>query len=715
MARRPTTGLLAQYAKNAGGASASGYWLKFFSATYGASTSPITMYTQQTGGVGLAKCKLNTRGEPISDSGDDDSTFIPYIDGNWDAYIFFTEADADANNTVNSIYLGTNIEEVDSLQSNLQFASVATLKTGDALNRDATVDFADYVGRKVATVVNNTTSKKGGAEYIIKTEAQRIADGDVIDGYGNHYLLVGTAYCAIILKPKYIEQFGAYAGLSDNSTCVNAAFNSIAKIIRNQTSGVFEFQNPITCKSNITIELTNDCEFKLANSVADAAQFSGKKALLEPTDAIPSNIHIKGGYWNGNKAGQTSASAGSLASVWIDGTAGNPAVNCSISGGFKAENWTENGYFIAASPILVENVYASNNSAIGHRIGSPTYGDINGKIDGLYGSDNADAAYLGPGVDNVFIENLVDSTISNIAVSYDAVTVGGTGVKLGQCDGNVITNINSQTAYWSGLHLQACNNNQISNIQLYNSADNGILVSGSSQNNKFDDFLIDTTGDDGIQIQHDIAGAQPESSGNKFNGGEIRDVTRFALITDSSGTELNNSRIKGDAVTKTQKFFYVWALGGQTISVNNMHAVGNTVENCTNGVEVGGSNTLVLTNSEFKNTYINLTNKNFPASHEGWVTPTYINSWTDGATRGPCYFRRTGTKCVIRGFIQGGTAGNTAFILPADYRPLVRTEVEVAGTTANVYRITILTDGQVIPTTFVGGEVAMFIEFETSY
>ena len=110
MARRPVTGLLSQYAKNAGGASASGYWLKFFYASYGATTSPLTMYTRQSGGVGLSKCKLNTRGEPISDSGDNDSTFIPYINGDWDAYIFFTEADADANNTVNSIYLGTNIQ-----------------------------------------------------------------------------------------------------------------------------------------------------------------------------------------------------------------------------------------------------------------------------------------------------------------------------------------------------------------------------------------------------------------------------------------------------------------------------------------------------------------------------------------------------------------------------------------------------------------------------
>lgn len=109
-----------------------------------------------------------------------------------------------------------------------EFATVAKMTLGIALNFSETVNFADYVGRKVTTVVNNTTSNMGGAEYIIKTEAQRIADGDVIDGYGSHYLLGGTAYCAILVAdgPLLATQFGLVGGV-DTSLIMQSFVNTV--------------------------------------------------------------------------------------------------------------------------------------------------------------------------------------------------------------------------------------------------------------------------------------------------------------------------------------------------------------------------------------------------------------------------------------------------------------------------------------------------------
>jgi hypothetical protein len=83
----------------------------------------------------------------------------------------------------------------------ITFLTVDAMEAG-ATNDGLTVDFAELAANNtlVETIYNNTTSKKGGAKYIIKTAAQVVADGDGIDGYGNHWLLGDTAYAAILQK-----------------------------------------------------------------------------------------------------------------------------------------------------------------------------------------------------------------------------------------------------------------------------------------------------------------------------------------------------------------------------------------------------------------------------------------------------------------------------------------------------------------------------------
>ena len=65
---------ISQYAKNAGGAAALDYYLKFYAA--GTST-PIVMAADSTGTPTLAKCQLNSLGYPINGSS---AVFIPHID-----------------------------------------------------------------------------------------------------------------------------------------------------------------------------------------------------------------------------------------------------------------------------------------------------------------------------------------------------------------------------------------------------------------------------------------------------------------------------------------------------------------------------------------------------------------------------------------------------------------------------------------------------------
>lgn len=103
MARQAVTGLVPQYSRNASGDSTSGYWLKFY---FAGTTTPLIMYTDIEGGTPLDKCMLNTRGETISNELDDDSVFIPYVDGDYDAYLFYSERAANDNDTDDAQYLG---------------------------------------------------------------------------------------------------------------------------------------------------------------------------------------------------------------------------------------------------------------------------------------------------------------------------------------------------------------------------------------------------------------------------------------------------------------------------------------------------------------------------------------------------------------------------------------------------------------------------------
>ena len=79
------------------------WWLKFYLPN---TTTPISMATDSTGGTLLAKCQLDIDGFPTTDG---TTLFIPFLNKNYDAYLFPTAAEADANNTVNAKRVAKNI------------------------------------------------------------------------------------------------------------------------------------------------------------------------------------------------------------------------------------------------------------------------------------------------------------------------------------------------------------------------------------------------------------------------------------------------------------------------------------------------------------------------------------------------------------------------------------------------------------------------------
>ena len=78
-------------------------WLKFYVP---GTTTALAMATDSTGGTQLAKAELDISGFITTDGS---TLFIPHLEVAYDAYIFPTEAEADANDTQNAVRVANNI------------------------------------------------------------------------------------------------------------------------------------------------------------------------------------------------------------------------------------------------------------------------------------------------------------------------------------------------------------------------------------------------------------------------------------------------------------------------------------------------------------------------------------------------------------------------------------------------------------------------------
>ena len=97
MAYAPISGIIPQYDEQ------DGWYLKFYKPS---TTTPISMSIDSSGATLLAKCELDNDGFPTTDG---TQLFIPFLDQNYDAYLFPTAAEADANDTVNAKRVAQNI------------------------------------------------------------------------------------------------------------------------------------------------------------------------------------------------------------------------------------------------------------------------------------------------------------------------------------------------------------------------------------------------------------------------------------------------------------------------------------------------------------------------------------------------------------------------------------------------------------------------------
>jgi len=162
------------------------YFLKCF--TQG-TTTPLSMATNSTGGTLLAKAEISGGGTPpigfLKTAGG--AIFQPYLNAAFDAWLFPTAAEADANDTSNAIQVADNIN-LEQLNTNVQktFSTVAAmvadtdLSVGDLVTTTGYFASGDGGNNDYSVVAAGTGTDDGGSFIDLAThQAKGLFPGSV--------------------------------------------------------------------------------------------------------------------------------------------------------------------------------------------------------------------------------------------------------------------------------------------------------------------------------------------------------------------------------------------------------------------------------------------------------------------------------------------------------------------------------------------------------
>lgn len=276
MAFTPISNCVPQYSKNAGGAAASGYYLKFYAD---GTTTPILMATDNTGGTTLAKCQINTLGYPINGSSD---VFIPHIDQAYKLALFENETDADNNTLINAAWVVDDLEPVVALgQSSQQFDTVALAQAASLV-----------VGELVETQGYHAAADGGHSQYRVVADGTGTEDGgEFINSNPSGSFQLQLLHDGTLRA----RQFGAkFDNSNDDSTAINNAYqalgggNDAGKLILNANGG------QCRCDSTLLFDKTgiqvSGEGYVVINSYVAASNFGIDFGLLASSSMLSNHV-----------------------------------------------------------------------------------------------------------------------------------------------------------------------------------------------------------------------------------------------------------------------------------------------------------------------------------------------------------------------------------------------------------------------------------------
>ena len=175
-------------------------WIKFYET---GTTTPKSMATDISGGTLILKAEVNINGFFATAGG---TVFIPFVDGVYDAYLFPTEAEADANDTSNAVRLADNIDPFAPINLTLinDISQSYEYETRTELVNSVIV-FPD--NKRLDTLGFATKGDVGPASYIVTSGVSPNSGSPAIAG-GKHAALINEGG---ILRP---EKWGV---LADNN------------------------------------------------------------------------------------------------------------------------------------------------------------------------------------------------------------------------------------------------------------------------------------------------------------------------------------------------------------------------------------------------------------------------------------------------------------------------------------------------------------------
>lgn len=184
------------------------YWLKVYEP---GTTTPKVMAIDSTGTPTVAKFELNKDGFIESAGG---ALVIPFVDDSYDAWLFPTEPEADANDTTNAERIADNITGVNGIGSNN-----ANVKTFDTLALAvAETDVTKMFEGAALNIKERTPGNDGGAMW------DAVLSTSVTENPYDIVQCVGIPTLSVVLRKGHkiiASQYGAATGV-DDSTLVQA-------------------------------------------------------------------------------------------------------------------------------------------------------------------------------------------------------------------------------------------------------------------------------------------------------------------------------------------------------------------------------------------------------------------------------------------------------------------------------------------------------------
>ncbi len=195
----------------------SNWWLKSFEE---GTVIPLTMATDATGGTLLAKAELDTSGFPITAGA---VRFIPFIDGDYDLWLFPTEAEADANDTTNAIQFA------DDLNADPQSSNTFVAGSFTVANKAAAVLLTPVSGKSL--VVESTD----GGLFKVVTGAPGTFSDDSSAFCGTLFIPTGgdgsIAWLRDYDNSVSVKWFGTVSdGSTDDTVAIQTAIDAVETI-----------------------------------------------------------------------------------------------------------------------------------------------------------------------------------------------------------------------------------------------------------------------------------------------------------------------------------------------------------------------------------------------------------------------------------------------------------------------------------------------------